>query len=175
MKHVALSCQLPASRHIFWHISIHFNQVDNVVVVNFWLMFFDSVIDQNGTMSLFATRNAWIMFYRLLGHLLFKAWSNQRLLTRGNLEVKLATSGRKVGSLKRVQNRLVRWEIKHCTPLWCKTRFQINFAKTSEHVRTLLEVELLKNWRRQCRIAGSQVKMWKRQRVRNAFGSWIVQ
>ena len=43
----------------------------------------------------------------------------------------VAPEGRKVGSLKRrVRSHLARWEMKNCTPLWRKARFEVKMLKT---------------------------------------------
>ena len=48
----------------------------------------------------------------------------------------VAPKGRKVGSLKRrVRSHLARWEMKKCTPLWCKARLQVKKLK-APHGRT---------------------------------------
>ena len=44
---------------------------------------------------------------------------------------------RKVGSLKRrVRSRVVRWEMKSCTPLWREAHFQVKMYKTHQHRTT---------------------------------------
>ena len=48
----------------------------------------------------------------------------------------VAQEGRKVGSLKRrVRSQLARWQMKNCTSLWRKARFQVKMYK-AHHVRT---------------------------------------
>ena len=48
----------------------------------------------------------------------------------------VAPEGRKVGSLKRrVRSHVARWEMKHCTPLWCEAHFQVKMYK-AHHSRT---------------------------------------
>ena len=87
----------------------------------------------------------------------------------------VALEGRKVGSLKRrVRSQLARWEMKNCTPLWRKARFQVKMYK-APHVRTTFEVELSKKYTPLWREAHFQVKMYKTRQLRTTFGSWAVE
>lgn len=56
----------------------------------------------------------------------------------------VARDSRKVGSLKRwVRSHRARWKMKNCTPLWRKTRLQVNIKRFG----TFLEVEMSKRAR----------------------------
>ena len=49
----------------------------------------------------------------------------------------VAPEGRKVGSLKRrVRSQLARWDMKKCTPLWRKARFEVKMYKTHQRRTT---------------------------------------
>ena len=62
-----------------------------------------------------------------------KCWESRKTLPRNIANVfpmLRGSGGRKKRSLKpRVRSHLVRWEIKHCTPLWRETHFEVKMLK----------------------------------------------
>ena len=89
----------------------------------------------------------------------------------------VAPEGWKVGSLKRLQSHLARWEIKTSTPLWCEAHVEVKMYKTlqnkpfSEH---FWKLRCSKSVHR-CGLKHISKSKWTKHQVRSTFGSWDVE